>query len=66
MKSYNKNEEINILFRKEKMNEILLLKQYNPQLNDTNYIMNMIYNPKSQKLKKIDLMKILIILINID
>ena len=45
MKFNNKNEEINILFRTEKMNEKLLLKQYNPKLDETNYIMNMIYNP---------------------
>ncbi len=56
MKFNNKNEEINILFRTEKMNEKLLLKQYNPKLDETNYIMNMIYNPiEIPKIEKIDL-----------
>ena len=37
-------EPINILFRTEKINEPFLIKQYNPINDETNYIMEMVYN----------------------
>ena len=48
-KKYNKKykEPINFLFRTENMNEPYLIKEYNPEKNETNYLMGMIYNPKS-------------------
>ena len=48
-KEYGKKykEPINFLFRTENMNEPYLIKEYNPEKNETNYLMGMIYNPKS-------------------
>ena len=39
-------EPINFLFRTEKMNEPYLIKEYNSEKDETNYLMGMIYNPK--------------------
>ena len=37
-------DPINILFRTEKINEPILIKQYNPITDETSYIMEMVYN----------------------
>ena len=39
------NEPIKILFRTENMNEKKLIKQYNPELDETSFLLSMIYNP---------------------
>ena len=42
---YKYNEPIKILFRSENMNEKKLIKQYNPELDETSFLLSMIYNP---------------------
>ena len=44
--SKNYNSTLNLIFRTEKMNEPLLLSQYNPQKDETSYIFGMIYDQK--------------------
>ena len=45
--SKNYNSTLNLIFRTEKMNEPLLISQYNPQKDETSYIFGMIYDQKS-------------------